>query len=152
MVIYKSRSIFKAKFICKCLFFPLKEYSDSDKKDTITPETKDVLTDLIGEFGPWQGSIFTVCALSIIIHAWQMMANKFLTYPIEHWCERPQNYQSISVEKWLNISSPRLSDGSFDRCNMFDIDYGNSVMERPEENINTIPCASWEYDEQTFQV
>lgn len=81
-----------------------------------------------------------------------MMANKFLTYPIEHWCERPQNYQSISVEKWLNISSPKLPDGSFDRCNMFDIDYENSVMERPEENINTIPCANWEYDEQTFQV
>ena len=81
-----------------------------------------------------------------------MMANKFLTYPIEHWCERPQNYQSISVEKWLNISSPKLSDGSFDRCKMFDIDYENSVMERPEENVNTTPCASWEYDEQTFQV
>ena len=87
-----------------------------------------------------------------IIHGCQIMANKFLTYPVEHWCKRPKYYQSISIENWLNISSPILLDGNFDRCNMFDIDYENSVMERPVENTKTIPCTHWEYAEQTFQV
>ena len=87
-----------------------------------------------------------------MIHGCQVMANKFLTYPVEHWCMRPKHYQSISIENWLNISSPILLDGNFDRCNMFDIDYGNAVMERPEENTKTIACTHWEYNEQTFQV
>ena len=115
-------------------------------------DTKDVFTDLIGEFGPWQGLICSVCFLAGIIHGWQIMVNKFLTYPVEHWCERPKNYQSMNIENWLNISSPILLDGSFDRCNMFDIDYENSVMERPQENTRTIACTRWEYSDETFQV
>ena len=58
----------------------------------------------------------------------------------------------MSVENWLNISSPILSNGNFDRCNMFDIDYENFVTERPEENTNTIACTNWEYNEEIFQV
>ena len=115
-------------------------------------DTKDVFTDLIGEFGPWQGLICSVCFLTGIIHGGQIMANKFLTYPVEHWCERPKNYQSMNIENWLNISSPIFLDGSFDRCNMFDIDYENSEMERPEENTRTIACTRWEYSDETFQV
>lgn len=80
------------------------------------------------------------------------MANKFLLYPVDHWCERPKNYQHISVKNWLNISSPILSNGDFDRCNMFDIDYMNIVSERPKENTYTIPCTNWEYNEEIFQV
>ena len=128
------------------------ENKSIDRNIDTAMKSKDIQAELIGAFGPWQGAIYSVCALTIIIHAWQMMANKFLTYPIDHWCERPENYQTMSVESWLNISSPKLSDGSFDRCNMFDIDYENSVMERPDEDTNTIACIRWEYDEQTFQV
>ena len=126
---------------------PNKEF-DEEKND----DAKDTQTELIGAFGLWQGSIYMACALTIIIHAWQMMANKFLTYPLDHWCERPNNYQSVSIEKWLNISSPKLPDGSFDRCNMFDIDYNTSVALRPSEDTQTIACDSWEYEEALFQV
>ena len=90
--------------------------SAEEKKDRRTVE--DIQAELIGAFGPWQGAIYSVCALTIIIHAWQMMANKFLTYPIDHWCERPENYQTMSVEIWLNISSPKLSDGTFENLSM----------------------------------
>ena len=128
------------------------ELNSKDSKNDSTMKVTDTQTELIGAFGPWQGVIYTTCALTIIIHAWQMMVNKFLTYPVEHWCERPENYQNMSVENWLNVSSPILSDGNFDRCNMFDIDYENSVIVRPDENTNTIPCISWEYDENFFQV
>ena len=113
---------------------------------------KDTQTELIGAFGLWQGMIFSVAALTIILHAWQMMANKFLTYPVDHWCERPFSFQNSSKEMWLNASSPLLEDGSFDRCHMFDISYEQSTIERPPENTTTIACSSWEYDEKTFQV
>ena len=115
-------------------------------------QVKDVQTELIGAFGLWQLIIFSAAALTIPLHAWQMMANKFLTYPVDHWCERPFNYQNISIEKWLNISSPLLDDGSFDRCHIFNIDYDQSTIERPPENSTTIACNSWEYDEETFKV
>ena len=118
----------------------------------IAMEVKDTQSELIGEFGLWQGIIFSTVALTITIHAWQMMANKFLTYPLVHWCERPENYQNLSVEIWLNISSPVLSDGSFDRCNIFDVDYDNSIVDRPTEDTPTKSCNSWEYDETIFQV
>ena len=124
---------------------------DQEKQDTVD-KSRDMQTELTGEFGPWQGLIFTILALSIVIHGWQMMANKFLTYPIDHWCERPQNHKTISVEVWLNISSPILSDGSYDRCNVFDIDYSKPALDRPSEDTSKIECTKWEYDENTFQV
>ena len=124
---------------------------DQEKQDNVD-KSRDMQTELTGEFGPWQGLIFTILALTIVIHGWQMMANKFLTYPIDHWGESPKNHQNISVEGWLNISSPILSDGSHDRCNMFDIDYGNPELNRPSEDTSKIACTKWEYDENTFQV
>ncbi len=30
-----------------------------------------------------------VTGLTVVIHAWQMLANKFLTYPVPHYCRRP---------------------------------------------------------------
>ena len=124
---------------------------DQEKQGDVD-KSRDMQTELTGEFGPWQGLIFTVLALSIVIHGWQMMANKFLTYPIDHWCERPQNHKNISLEGWLNISSPILSDGSHDRCNVFDIDYSKLALDRPSEDTSKIECTKWEYDENTFQV
>ena len=124
---------------------------DQENQDDVD-KSRDMQTELTGEFGPWQGLIFTILALSIVIHGWQMMANKFLTYPIDHWCERPQNHENISVEVWLNISSPILSDGSYDRCNVFDIDYSKPALDRPSEDTSKIECTKWEYDENTFQV
>ena len=113
---------------------------------------KDLQSELIGAFGLWQIAIFIITGLSIIIHAWQMMANKFLTYPIDHWCERPPMYANITVEKWLNISSPLLADGTFDGCNRFDLDYDEMPLTRPEETSPTAACRAWEYKEDLFQV
>ena len=121
-------------------------------EDTYITQEKDVQTELIGTFGWWQALIFSVAGLTVMIHSCQMMANKFLTYPVGHWCERPNSYRNISVEKWLNISSPLLKDGSFDRCHMFNINSSQPIFKRPPENSSTIACHSWEYDENTFQV
>ena len=128
------------------------EYEDI-RKNPVLHRNKDIQTILIGAFGIWQGLIFTITGLTTVIHAWQMMANKFLTYPINHWCERPAHLRNtISVEQWIHVSSPLLEDGTFDQCHTFDMDYDQTLLERPSENLSTIACSSWEFDEETIQV
>ena len=133
-----------------------KNRNQEESHEDITTKTKErrksQQTELIGAFGLWQGLIFSLAGLTIIIHAWQMMANKFLTYPLDHWCERPEHYKNFTVEEWLNISSPLLSDGSFDRCSVFTDVYENQIDARPEKGSPAKACNSWEYDETTFQV
>ncbi len=72
----------------------------------------------------------------------------------EFWCQRPEAYQNVSVEEWLNISAPLNTDGSFDLCNIFDLDYSLEGLERPDDTIhvNVTACSSWEYDTTEFQV
>ena len=118
----------------------------------IVQNNRDLQSELIGAFGLWQIGIFTILGLSIIIHGWQMLANKFLTYPIDHWCARPAQYANFTIEMWLNISAPLLADGTFDRCNSFELDYDETPLMRPDETSPTIACSAWEYKEDLFQV
>ena len=125
--------------------------SDEDSEEEIE-KGHDQQSQIIGTIGPWQLMMCGVTALSIIIHAWQMMANKFLTYPVDHWCSRPPGYQDLSLESWLNLSAPILGNGDFDRCHRFDLNYSNPGLSRPDEHSLTVPCSSWEYDMSVFQV
>ena len=43
---------------------------------------RDPMTEVIGPVGPFQIVWHVVLGLSIIIHAWQMFANKWLTYKV----------------------------------------------------------------------
>lgn len=43
-------------------------------------EHVDRMTQIIGEFGPWQLIWTSVLCVPIALHGWQMMANKFLTF------------------------------------------------------------------------
>ena len=64
---------------------------------------------------------------------------------------------SLSLEEWANISAPMHNDTSLglDRCQMFDLDYGNGgIAERPfdDQSLPTVECTEFEYDESLFQV
>lgn len=63
---------------------------------------------------------------------------------------QPENL-SISTADWLNMSAPLKSDRTFDRCNIFDVDY-DVVKERPEETTPLRSCQSWEFAKEPFQV
>ena len=44
-----------------------------------------------------------VTGLTVVIHAWQMLANKFLTYPVPHYCKRPGKKNKklpFFIKKW----------------------------------------------------
>ena len=93
-------------------------------------------------------------SLTICMHSWQSMSNKFYTYPTEFWCARPENLANISVEEWQNLSAPiRIVDDKpvFDRCEIFNVNYTN-INERPDNNTPTISCKGWEYNTTHFQV
>ena len=44
---------------------------------------RDPMTEVIGAVGPFQIVWHVVLGLSIVIHAWQMFANKWLTYKVQ---------------------------------------------------------------------
>ncbi len=80
-----------------------------------------------------------------------MMANKFYTYQTDYWCTRPPSHAHLSQEEWLNISAPMDSNGDYDRCAIFDVNYDNLWL-RPEDGTGTVKCTSWEYDAHYFDV
>ena len=140
------------EFELKDLILP-KDSKECDSKCAKTKKSYEVdkLTEIIGEVGPWQLLWVGLPDISIAVHCWMMMSNKWLTYKTDHWCARPAGLDDLTREQWLNLSSPILADGSFDKCHMFDLNY-NETFERPDEGFPVIPCSNWEYDESIFQV
>ena len=138
----------------------------------------DALINTIGEIGQFHWIIYFTTGATVILHAWQMMSSKFLTYKTPHYCKRPGNvfqglglsfrlytcltdiYKNISLEAWLDISAPFLTPGDLedvelDRCRVFDIDFEKSpIWKRPNtaREIKGIDCLEFEYDESLFQV
>jgi hypothetical protein len=55
----------------------------------------------------------------------------------------------FSVEDWRNLSTPwkieSNNESVFDNCKIFNVNF-STISTRPEENTETIPCTSWEYD------
>lgn len=47
---------------------------------------EDPLIQTIGEIGTYQLFLFTITGYGVLIHGWQMLVNKFLTYPIPYQC------------------------------------------------------------------
>jgi len=50
---------------------------------------EDDLIATIGRYGKYQLALSVFTALTVAIHAWAMLVNKFLTYPVGHWCKMP---------------------------------------------------------------
>ena len=53
--------------------------ADDDGEKTLLEE-EDRMTQIIGEFGPWQLTWTFLLCIPIVMHSWQMLVNKFLTY------------------------------------------------------------------------
>lgn len=113
------------------------------------PKT-DLYLSLIGDFGRFQLTCCVLSALTIFLHCWQMLLNKFYTFPVDHWCSRPLELQEMPVQQWINLSAP-MNGGEFDKCQIFDVEFTNMTA-RPSESTPTRLCDSWEYDNSVFQV
>ena len=74
-----------------------------------------------------------------MVHAWQMMAMKFLAFNVDHWCAPPS--ENVNIDLWRNFSRPLKSDNTGDQCQYFDLDYSGSYTQFPTENTPTIECS-----------
>ena len=63
----------------KVLSKPSEDDADAMEKEEFH---RDPMTEVIGAVGPFQIVWHVVLGLSIVIHAWQMFANKWLTYKV----------------------------------------------------------------------
>ena len=131
----------------------LKSSNTERLKETWDPENvnKDPLTEVIGQFGRFHFITGLLMSLTIIINAWMMMSNKWLTHNVDHWCARPPHISNMSADQWKNISAPMLDDEKYDSCHIFDTEF-NINSERPSEDAPIVPCTSWEYDTSLFEV
>jgi len=134
----------------------MEDSSDFDEitempKKTEDDENLDHLTKIIGPFGKFHLVVYFTLGLSVSMHAWQTLANKFYTYPTDYWCARPENFTDLSVDEWLNLSTPLNEEGKFDRCFVFDVDY-EKLSERPLDGTPIVKCSRWEYDAHYFSV
>ena len=126
-----------------------KETSKDKKKEEAKDDDSDFITDIIGQFGPFHAVTYTIMGLSIVIHCWQMMANKFYTYKTDFYCSKPPDLNHWSLDQWRNISAPKVLD-EYDRCAIFHVNYSTSNLIRPQENTSLLSCNAWEYDTENF--
>ena len=83
-----------------------------------------------------------------------MLSNKFYTNKTDFWCSRPSEFAHFSVENWRKLSTPwkiGSNESDFDNCQIFNVNF-STISTRPEENTENIPCTSWEYDTELFDV
>lgn len=133
--------------------FPLSDFNmDNDEKDDETKEeTKDVITDNLGEIGRYQLLVGLLFAIMEIPHGWCMLLHKFISPKVDHWCSQPEGLKHWTSEQWRNFSSP-----IGDSCNVYNRDY-SSFAGIPFGEIDMpvggdlVPCDKWDYDTSMFQ-
>ncbi|XP_068085199.1 organic cation transporter protein-like [Anabrus simplex] len=106
----------------------------------------------MGEFGLYQKILFVLLAPFAFFVAFVYFAQIFITItPEHHWCKIPALMgHNLSHDARMRLSIPRLADGSYDKCHMFDVDYAHLVSENvtnPSETWPVVPCRhGWEFD------
>ncbi|XP_071750279.1 organic cation transporter protein [Lepeophtheirus salmonis] len=109
-------------------------------------ESKDKLLSTIGLCGKWQLIYISYVALITLPTVWPSLNIKFLAFHTDYWCERPNDFEDLSL--WKNISSPyKLHDGKNvrDSCLL----YEDPLADHAQDN-RTIKCTKWEYDQSYF--
>ncbi|KAF8788625.1 organic cation transporter protein-like isoform X1 [Argiope bruennichi] len=111
--------------------------------------TRDV-TDIIGEYGPWQRLIFILTCLRGTPTAFYNLSTPFFAPKQDVWCAQP-SFSNWSVAEWRNSAIPlEYHEGELvpSRCNMYEV---LLVNDEPVINKNkTVPCSAWEYDNSFY--
>ncbi|CAL1291517.1 unnamed protein product [Larinioides sclopetarius] len=111
--------------------------------------TRDV-TDIIGEYGPWQRLIFILTCLRGTPTAFYNLSTPFFAPKQDVWCAQPP-FSNFSVAEWRNSAIPlEFHEGELapSRCNMYEV-----LLVNDEAVINknkTVPCSAWEYDNSFY--
>lgn len=137
----------------------------------------DPLIRIIGDVGRFQLTLYFITGLSIVIHSWAMLANKWIAYPVDFWCEKPEYLAEVDPKNWVDIYAPyakgykpterptkiidEMETGLFeimelpigdryDRCRIFEMDYYIGRPNRTETMARK--CMEFEFDTTAYQV
>lgn len=61
--------------------------SRSESESSQSHDGEDLLIQTIGSIGRYQLLLYVVTGYAVFIHGWQMVVNKFLTYPVPFQCQ-----------------------------------------------------------------
>jgi len=123
------------------------EDNEDEKKD----DTRDVITDNLGEIGRYQLLVGLLFAVMEIPHGWCMLLHKFISPNVDHWCSQQEGFEHWTADQWRNFSSP-----NGDSCNIYNRNYSLYAGEAFGQfdmpgGVDLIPCNKWDYDTSMFQ-
>ena len=115
----------------------------------------DDLFEHFGEIGLYQICIFLMAISPTLVS--DTISLNFLTGRMDHWCDIPE-LSNLTMDQQRHISSPLDSDGDYDGCLMYDLDYSSYSQEqflnwqRVPNNTATKECPDgWNYDRSVFK-
>ncbi|EFA00687.1 solute carrier family 22 member 13 [Tribolium castaneum] len=119
-----------------------------DEKDEKGFEFDDLLP-RIGEFGMYQKILFLMMIPFSFFVAWVYFTQIFITIiPEQHWCWVPE-LANMTVDERIALAIPRDSDGSLEKCQMYDVNFEEVVRNKIPVNTSwpTTSCKNgWEYN------
>ena len=119
----------------------------------MSEEDRDKIVEAIGSIGKWQWFIILPLAVREVFTSWQMLSPPFLGMtPKNYFCKENGSEIFESLEVWQKFANPLKSDGSIDKCKVYDLDYSNlenyKDFTNASEMVNlTRNCQSWVFYE-----
>ncbi|KAH8255883.1 hypothetical protein KR026_000882 [Drosophila bipectinata] len=108
---------------------------------------------IIGEFGSYQ-NLLTLCMLpAAFLLAFSYMGQMFMILlPRHYWC-RIRELETRSKEEQLALAIPKLKDGEFDKCHMYQVEtnWADINVSVADESWPKVPCDDgWIYDNKSL--
>lgn len=92
------------------------------------------ITDIIGQFGPWQRNIFIIVFCLGLPAAWNHLIIAFYAPNLEYWCIPTQDF-NISDDVWKNITWRK--ENNWEECKL-------------PKNESSKVCSKWKYDHSFY--
>lgn len=114
-------------------------------------------TAFLGDWGPFQRTVFTLLCLSIIPNGFTGLSMVFMGDTPAHHCLIPA---ALNItDEWRNASIPLDEDSQLTKCSRHRVDIVKNYSDRGllpwvDVNVSSIPreaCMDgWEYDKETY--
>ncbi|KAH8270472.1 hypothetical protein KR018_010478 [Drosophila ironensis] len=109
---------------------------------------------VIGEFGAFQKWLLIFMIPSAILFSFTYFGQIFMILvPRDFWCRIPE-LESRSKEEQLELAIPKLKNGDFDRCSMYERETGwaDENQTRSKDSWASVSCPDgWTYDKEQLR-
>ena len=103
-----------------------------NNEDHEDDDYEDIVHRAWGKYGLYQIGLNFVLALIYIPVNWQMLSMNFLAAKTDFYCRPPDGSSSLwnTSSAWIDFAHPKRADGSFDFCNVYNLNY-SALVENP---------------------